>query len=342
MSIRTTVAELEKEISDLKSKFNDKISTLLKEQDVLKNNQKELQKKNQNLSKEVSELSGLITTLLKSPMLKNESSEDKLMKNIDLQSIEGDAARSPYVDNINSRIFVPQFENNFEFYEFYFQLKDVFASLGYANDFEKFENDPNVEISGPGSKILANYFTKYLNQKLDQETTRRIVAVEKNKFNYLDGFGMLRRFWTYTIGPFEDEFTSSETLKQIKFGETVNNIDVIKKIIKMIKLSEKMYDCSNITSEQGYLYEIADNISEDMRSKLRLLSKDKTGRRLEKNNFPSNFEDMEDLYSILALWEKQNTEIWYKVSNLFPGETALIHNVKGNEVSSNEEISNEF
>lgn len=246
-------------------------------------------------------------------------------------STDGDAARLPFVDRLNVRVLSKSsFANNNDFYLFYFNLKDAMSSIGFSDDFVKFENKELEKLNGPGSKILANYFTVHLIPKLDAHFKAAIMKRDGDSFDFLNGYTMLKKLWEYVVGPFSEEFAPAITLRRIRFGDNVDNVAVIKETVKFIRLAEKLYDCEEQTNDRTVLETLAFNVSKPIQAEITRIYKDKKNKNLEKKkNFASNFKHLDDLYEAFDLWSKENKETNHNVSNLFPGiNLAIINNVK--------------
>lgn len=245
--------------------------------------------------------------------------------------IEGDVARLPFVDRLNVRVLSQaSFANNSEFYLFYFNLKDAMSSIGFSKDFELFEDKEMDKLDGPGSKVLANYFTVHLIKKLDATITAAIMKRDGDSFDFLNGFVMLKKLWEHVVGPFTEEFVPILTLRKIQFGTTVDNVAIIKDTVKFIRLAEKLYDCEDRTDDKTVLETLAFNVQKHIQTEISKIYKEKKDKSLEKKrNFASNFKTLDDLYEAFELWTKEKKEAGKNVSNLFPGSNlALINSVK--------------
>lgn len=329
----TTIKELETKFEKLQSDF---VKQKADSEGVIKTQKLAIEGLIKQVNANSSEIKHLrekldIANAVKELVVKNTKKEKSDIE-LDLndKGIKGEAARAPYVSNINARVLPPNnYLNNNEFYKFYWNLKDAISSLDYAKDFELFEEKKFDELTGISSKILANYFTNHLIKTMPKEISAAIMKREDNKFDYLNGFVMLKNLWIHAVGPFETEFNARTTLNKIRFGENVDNVKVIEETLKFIRLAEKLYTTDLITTDEKVLEVLAGNVPKQICNELEKLVKDKNNRKFEKQIFVSNFKNLEDLLTVFKLWEVSKTETKHDVSNLFPGVSfAMINNIK--------------
>ncbi len=127
----------------------------------------------------------------------------------------------------------------------------------------------------------------------------------------------------------DEEFNPESTLNKVRFGDTIDNTDVLKEIVFFIKLAEKLFDTSYKMDERAYIAHIADRINPDTKAQISKLVKDKRDVKLKTGKLSSNFQTLEELYSVLDLYSAERKA--KKIDFLHfvpPNAFALVNSIK--------------
>lgn len=272
-----------------------------------------------------------LVTKLVSNEYKITSMKDETKILLNEESVEADIARYPIVERINNRIHITDsITTSYDFFRFYFTLKEAFTGLGYINEFEEFE-DGNVNklASTICSKILGNLFTTFISKSVSEDTYENISTKDGTFAPHLHGFQMLDNLLTNVVGERDEEINPLDALSKVRFGVNFDNTAALKIVVRNLKLIMKIYETTEELNEHAIMRRLANNIPYDIQQEITYLAKQKRGDPLEKKIFSSNFITLEKLYEYLDLWTKENKVTKNELENIIPPATvAKMHGIK--------------
>ena len=247
------------------------------------------------------------------------------------ESVEADIARYPIVERINNRIHITDsITTSYDFFRFYFTLKEAFTGLGYINEFEDFEEgNINKLASTVCTKILGNLFTTCISKRVTTETYESIAVKEGIFAPHLHGFQMLDNFLTNVVGERNEEIDPLNSLKKVRFGDNFDNTAALRIVVRNLKCIMEMYDATEVLDDDAIMRQLANNVPHHIQREIINLATKKKGVSLEKKVFSSNFSTLEQLYEFFDLWTKENKRDRNELSNIVPPITVTkVHSIK--------------